>query len=158
MANKPKIYANCKAGCLWETVHKDDFQRSAAFIRQSVEDNGYFKEFYLEAGQTCIVKGDIVADTITQWKVQAEVRDIMDNTYRTFNPIVRSRGDTYFRAKNCGVEEENGKTYAYYEIGDSRYQTEVSDSNIVLRLMYVDEVYLINDCMDEILTAEEVSV
>lgn len=32
MSNKPKIYGTCKAGCLWETVHKDDIQ-SAGFTK-----------------------------------------------------------------------------------------------------------------------------
>lgn len=30
MSNKPRIHAFCNAGCKWETVHKDDFERSAA--------------------------------------------------------------------------------------------------------------------------------
>lgn len=33
MSDKPKIYANCKAGCLWETVHKSDFDMSASIIK-----------------------------------------------------------------------------------------------------------------------------
>ena len=32
MSNKPKIHATCKAGCLWETVHLDDFKRSASIV------------------------------------------------------------------------------------------------------------------------------
>lgn len=31
MSNKPRIYGYCPAGCKWETVHKDDFMRSATF-------------------------------------------------------------------------------------------------------------------------------
>ena len=40
MSNKPKIYAPCKAGCEWETVHKEDFERSASHIRQNIGANG----------------------------------------------------------------------------------------------------------------------
>lgn len=30
--SKPRIYANCKAGCLWETIHREEFERSAAIV------------------------------------------------------------------------------------------------------------------------------
>ena len=39
---KPKIYAICKAGCLWETVHKDDFDKSAAWIKQYPGESGVY--------------------------------------------------------------------------------------------------------------------
>ena len=35
MKNKPRIFAGCKAGCLWETVHKSDFQSLAVSIDTS---------------------------------------------------------------------------------------------------------------------------
>lgn len=36
MSNKPKIYGTCPAGCLWETVHKSDFLKSATFVEVAV--------------------------------------------------------------------------------------------------------------------------
>lgn len=30
MSDRPKIWAHCAAGCLWETVHKDEFLASAS--------------------------------------------------------------------------------------------------------------------------------
>lgn len=33
MSNLPSIYSNCKAGCLWETVHKSDFLKSASIVK-----------------------------------------------------------------------------------------------------------------------------
>jgi hypothetical protein len=42
MSNNPKIYAHCKAGCLWETVHKSDFEKSAAYIKQYADTDGCF--------------------------------------------------------------------------------------------------------------------
>lgn len=43
MSNKPRIYAYCPAGCKWETVHKDDFLKSASLIPVDVDDtNGYY--------------------------------------------------------------------------------------------------------------------
>lgn len=38
MANKPKIYGTCAAGCLWETVHYSDFVQSASL--RKIEHNG----------------------------------------------------------------------------------------------------------------------
>lgn len=172
MSNKPKIYSNCKAGCLWETVHKDDFQRSAGFIRQNVIDNGSFKEFYLEAGQIAILKGDIVDSSPNYWKVTYEIRDVNNNVYEGPSPIIRSQFDTYLRIKNCGAySEEDGTTTFYYELQQITYDSstgeftvknyhtlKVSDTQIVIRLMNVDEVYLVNDAMDAVLNAEEESV
>lgn len=43
MSNKPKIYANCKAGCLWETVHKDDFDNAATWIKQYPDESGVYE-------------------------------------------------------------------------------------------------------------------
>lgn len=160
MSNKPSIYANCKAGCSWETVHKDDFLRSAAFIRQNVTDNGSFKEFYLEAGQTVILKGDIEDSTPSLWKVTYEIRDVNNNVYEGPYPIMRSQFDTYLRIKHCGTQKESDGTYTlYYEMlqitydsstgtfSTSLYHTHknLPDSQIVIRLMNVDEVYLVNE-------------
>ena len=35
--SKPKIYATCKAGCRWETVHKSDFDAAASFVKVPVK-------------------------------------------------------------------------------------------------------------------------
>lgn len=47
--SKPKIYAHCEAGCEWETVHKSDFEKSAAFIEVPVGEDGFVA---LELGKT----------------------------------------------------------------------------------------------------------
>jgi hypothetical protein len=49
MSNKPRIYANCPAGCRWETVHKSDFDKSAAYIKQYADSDGCF---HLDIGKT----------------------------------------------------------------------------------------------------------
>lgn len=147
MSDKPKIYSNCKAGCLWETVHKEDFMRSAAFIKQTVTDNGTFKEFNLEAGQTCILAGDIATERSGDlyWNVNYEIRDALNNVYNDTVTIARDGWDTYIRVKHCGVYEQLDGTYLlYYEINDEQLTCIVDDPTIVIRLMYVDEVYLVN--------------
>lgn len=42
MANKPKIYGFCNAGCKWETVHKDDFVKSATWVKQYPTETGRY--------------------------------------------------------------------------------------------------------------------
>lgn len=40
MKDKPTIYAFCPAGCKYETIHADEFQRSAPFIKQELDVRG----------------------------------------------------------------------------------------------------------------------
>ena len=47
MANLPKIYGHCKAGCSWETVHKSDFVRAVQYVEIPMPDD---KIIELEAG------------------------------------------------------------------------------------------------------------
>lgn len=161
MSNKPKIYANCKAGCLWETVHKDDWQSSAGFIRQDVTDNGTYKEYILEAGQTVILKGDIIGETGLSWKVQLQVIDAYGNVYHE-ETVARSLWDNYLKVTSCRVYHDADRDVLrfYFEVGRRGAQRtcEVSSAPIYIRLMYVDEVYLVNDAMEAVLLAEEVSV
>lgn len=59
MSDKPKIYANCKAGCLWETVHKSDFEACATYLSQVPNEAG---EFILQAGRTYKIKKASLTD------------------------------------------------------------------------------------------------
>ncbi len=34
--NKPRIYATCPAGCLWETVHYEDFAKISGYVAQPI--------------------------------------------------------------------------------------------------------------------------
>ena len=42
MSDKPNIYGFCKAGCQWETVHKEDFLKSASIIEVAALDGGIY--------------------------------------------------------------------------------------------------------------------
>lgn len=55
--SKPRIFANCKAGCLWETVHKDDLLQIASHFELPLNEDGTFycelgKEYKIFAPQT----------------------------------------------------------------------------------------------------------
>ena len=51
--SKPNIFATCKAGCLWETVHKSDFEKSACAVALVPNEDGLF---ILEKGKTYKIK------------------------------------------------------------------------------------------------------
>ena len=42
MSNLPKIYGNCKAGCLWETVHRSEFEKSASIVKVFPNEDGAY--------------------------------------------------------------------------------------------------------------------
>lgn len=63
MSNKPNIFATCPAGCLWETVHKDDFLRSASIVRQYPNESGEFK---IETGRAYWIKN---SNAVASWGI-----------------------------------------------------------------------------------------
>lgn len=52
MSNKPNIYGYCPAGCKWETVHRDEFERSASIIECDKTDG----RFILDTGKLYKIK------------------------------------------------------------------------------------------------------
>lgn len=48
MGRLAKIFASCKAGCLWETVHRSEFEKSASHIEQYPQEDG---SYLLEVGK-----------------------------------------------------------------------------------------------------------
>ena len=41
--DKPKIYGTCKAGCRWETIHKQDFEDAQPFVRINPNTDGIYE-------------------------------------------------------------------------------------------------------------------
>lgn len=70
MSNKPKIYATCSAGCLWETIHKDDFEKSAAYILLYHGSGGTVE---LSAGKDYKFVTVEKADNTPSWSFDAEI-------------------------------------------------------------------------------------
>lgn len=42
MNNLPKIYATCKAGCLWETVHRSELEKIASIVKVLPNEGGAY--------------------------------------------------------------------------------------------------------------------
>ena len=59
--SKPRIYGTCDAGCLWETVHREEFLNSASIVKQYATDGVYA----LERGRTYRAKKKV--DGATEW-------------------------------------------------------------------------------------------
>lgn len=55
---KPKIYGYCKAGCQWEAVLKEDFDRIASVIKQQPDADGTYKLNPLNAYKVHTTKGN----------------------------------------------------------------------------------------------------
>ena len=112
MSDKPKIFGTCPAGCLWETVHKDDFLRSASIVKQTRAGD----KFILEAGNTYKIKKQIDGDTSwgfcidlvytftasTDEGIQPSGA-VHNNALNTVAATAPTKYDDYLKFKVCGV-------------------------------------------------------
>lgn len=121
--NKPKIHATCKAGCLWETVHKDDFDKSAAFIRQYPNDSGFF---FLEKGKEYKIFAP--KDTNNQFTCFLNFSYYDNGGYNNTFTFSIENSDKYaesfiFKLVATELAENNYDCYIVYEVAGVRYDT-----------------------------------
>lgn len=128
MNNKPKIYAPCKAGCLWETVHKSEFEKSAAYIEQYVENGNC----YFEARKEYKIFADKDADN--QFACSVVFAYKANGTATTYT-IAHTNDDKYadsfvFRLLEAATD---GSTLTLvYEMAGIRYTETVSGTSLTL--------------------------
>lgn len=154
MSNKPKIYGTCAAGCLWETVHKDDFLRSASIVKQFDSGAGYA----LEAGRNYKVKksnsgASVWGFTLTivysyvdsgNGKQQDRMADV--------DLPAASQFDDYLNIKICGWYK-NGTDKLVYELNGEKIEIDVgtlpyvqySGVSVSGRIVNSPEVFLYNE-------------
>lgn len=141
MSNKPRIFANCPAGCKWETVHKDDFLNSASIVEMMPNDDGSFD---LEVGKTYKL---LESGTDIAWRGKIQVAfdhyEKADSgiTYREtvetlafptknkfYNDLISVKVLGFLRENN--LEEQQGFDFGenlYFELNGKSYkQTAVS--------------------------------
>lgn len=127
MSDKPKIYASCKAGCLWETVHKSDFEKSASHILQYPQEDG---TYLLEVGKEYKIFAPKIGKSFdcslivnTQiWG--ADVPKVIST------PCEDKYADSFvFRLLGFESVSDSGDTMVY-EISGVRYSEVVSDVGI----------------------------
>jgi hypothetical protein len=155
MSNKPSIYATCKAGCQWETVHKDDFLRSASIAE--VPLNGA-TSYLIEVGK----------------KYQFELVDGV-NAYTDILKIKHDFNETLIAFQDEGVDKYKKRhtievvavvpnddviTLAYdidghretYDVTGANAIREITNGNYSFTLLNVKKLYVCNT--DATLTAE----
>ena len=110
MSNKPKIYASCKAGCNWETIHRGEFETSFPYVEiRKDRTNG----FTLKKG----VKYKIFNSSNESYVFNLKIR-LGNNTITIPNPKFNEFSD-YIFFKLLDVKlTQNYKTQIIYELND----------------------------------------
>ncbi|MGN0804070.1 MAG: phage tail protein [Candidatus Coproplasma sp.] len=147
MSDKPKIYGTCPAGCLWETVHMSDFEKSAAFIQQYPNESG---EYVLKLGKDYKIFAPKNTDnSFTSSVVLSYLKNGVVTTY-TFP---KNNIDAYAEAFTFRLLDVSVNTMAInivFEYAGSRYTETISGSNIsllekdFLKVSGATNVYLYN--------------
>lgn len=119
--SKPRIYGTCPAGCLWETVHRDEFLRSASIVKLYADGND---DFWVELGKTYKIKRESLK---LEWGFQILLNvhyDTMESgaiTHRTARvtldlPDPKTFYDEYLKIKIIaahGVQAQDGMYQIY---------------------------------------------
>lgn len=114
MSNKPKIYGTCKAGCQWETVHKDDFEKSASHIVQYPQEDG---SYLLEIGKEYKIFAPKTADG-TAFDCVLKINEGTDYEANLETPCNDTFADSFvFKALGFKSDGE----YFIYEYSGIRY-------------------------------------
>lgn len=148
MIDKPKIYGFCPAGCKWETVHKEDFEKSATFVKLNAENT----------------LGFIIDNPVNRFKIIP--KNISNGSYGVtlyfkykdsilgdsfeleFTEFDEYRDYFYFEILKITVTETG--TTVVYEVNGNRYKksvTNVTSSDVeIMRIEIVgaETVYLFN--------------
>lgn len=115
MSNKPKIKAFCAAGCAWETVHMDDFLKSATFY---------------EIGQP---DGYAIVDAYRKYRIFADKGDENYNVTINFQSPV-DVGDDYHTQATIPVDVGR-REYFDIEILEAKY-TSAGTLSATLSIVY----------------------
>lgn len=127
MSNQPKIYGFCPAGCKWETVHKSDFEKSAAYIKQYPNEDGVY---ILEQGKTYLVKRAEAASELGYWKAtpMAEGFTVSEKTGTiSYGSVPYNKYESIYKVCVMGVDWAFKQTVSgfsgtiLFKVDDTRY-------------------------------------
>lgn len=152
---KPKIHAFCDAGCKWETVHKDDFLRSASVIEIPL-DGATECELEVGAKYRFIPTIDYYNWTEDNSTVLIFGEDHGEGVFNT-NLISYYDFDT-FRTEHTieiiAVRIKGGQLEMAYLLDEVRHvftyprdiggATSVDELTLTFKLLYVDKIYRYN--------------
>lgn len=135
---KPRIYATCKAGCQWETVHKDDLLQIISHFQEPIEQDGHS---VLALGKEYKIFADKTNDTDFDCSLEFHYKSgSMETTY----DIAIENSDEYavsFNFRLLDAKLTNSSTITLvYEMAGTRYTETITGSN--LSLMNTIEVIL----------------
>lgn len=124
--SKPKIYGTCPAGCLWETVHKEDFEKSASLIKQYPDADGRYylekgKEYKIICAKTATEDGSYSFGSVRFYTGNRSTAYALTTTDKYADYIVFRFLDSY--------TAEDGLLHLVYEVAGVRYDA-MSDSLI----------------------------
>lgn len=130
--SKPKIYGTCPAGCLWETVHKEDFEKTASLIKQYPEEdkfgNSETLRYYFEKGKEYKI---VCAKTANADGSYTFARVIFDTGNQSsgynLNTADKYADAIVFRYLDS-YKGADGLCHLVYEMGGVRY--DAADENI----------------------------
>ena len=117
MSNLPKIYAHCKAGCAWETVHRSEFEQSAAFIEAEKTDGAY----ELEIGKEYKVIAPVNADFQFEDNICIPYKDTDDELL-----IIEKENTDKYATSYVVRFLEIQDYFAVYEFAGVRYRVETA--------------------------------
>lgn len=147
--NKPKIYAHCAAGCLWEAVHKSDFEASAALVRQDVDDYGACVLTLGKQYKIYAPKGDD-----NNFTCGLTATYLVSGTATTFT-FSHTNNDAYadcfvFRLLAAEVNEAATELTYVYEIAGVRYTETITGESLAVTSTSVivrsaTKVFIVND-------------
>lgn len=120
MSNLPKIWANCKAGCAWETVHRSEFEQAATFIEQGKNADGLFE---LQVGK----EYKIIAPVDSNFQFTDSIEIPLQNNPSTTTLISKENIDEYARSYTIRVLDIQSKVVVYEFMG-VRYRKDFLNS------------------------------
>ena len=171
MPNKPRIRAFCEAGCAWETVHREDFLKSAAIARAHLNKQNEHSIFEVDAYNKVrlVVTNELLApslfiglfyyDTNTQTYTTAcnlnvNIKELLKKDRKKQNIDLQ-----FIRSDNAGTNgtflvELNGTPITFEAFADDKGWIETFPENIYFGYYAYDsntiiEAYIINDgCLE----------
>lgn len=129
MSNKPRVYATCPAGCLHETIHREDFLRSAAYIKQIEQAEGYI----LEQGRTYRLKKRFEGATswgfpfaiVYSYKYKSDGEVFTHTETVEITLPAPTEFDDYAKIKICGYKWDK-VLILVYEFNGTKYEESIA--------------------------------
>lgn len=112
MNNLPKIFANCPAGCLWETVHREEFNRAATYL-----------PIRLDSGETYV-------DPLNKYKIETPSADgaytcVLNVLLRDNSELGEDDGSGSYYSTGINIPLADAydayRDYFYFEVLDFSY-------------------------------------